>query len=234
MNRFAAAKTELQKLLGPKIGIGTTDPKSPNGILMPREEPAVARAIDCRKAEFTAGRTAARIAMAEIDHPPTGIPMANDRSPIWPSGLMGSITHCDRLCVAIAAPIGIWQGVGIDIEPTTPMDPRLERFIFTPYERSMLSAQPSEWRGYLAKEGFCAKEGVYKALYPSMKKVLGFQAVEIDLPIRGSSAGTLYIDGQKNRLEVELGSAEVDNCIFVCAKLFGMPSALVRRTGLAS
>ena len=73
---LAGIKAKLQQILGPDIGIGVTDPKSPDEMLLPEERPAMARAVEKRVLEFTAGRVAARQAMSAIDYPPSALPMA--------------------------------------------------------------------------------------------------------------------------------------------------------------
>lgn len=175
--------TELRDLLGPDIGIGVTNPKAPEGVLFPEEASAMGRAVPKRRLEFTAGRIAARQAMAEIGHPQTAVPMAPDRSPIWPDGLTGSIAHCDDVCIAVVAQNHLIRSIGIDVERDIPMDPDLEDVICTPSERTWLSTQSLERRGYLSKLIFCAKESAYKALSPLTGEMIGFEDVEIELQL---------------------------------------------------
>ena len=180
MNNLAEIKAKLQQILGQDIGIGVTDPKSPDEMLLPEERPAMARAVEKRVLEFTAGRVAARQAMSAIDHPPSALPMAPDRSPVWPDELVGSITHCDEICIALVAPNCTFQSVGIDVERDTPLMGHLEGIICSSSERTWLKKYSPEQRGYLVKRFFCAKESTYKALYPLTKKELGFEDVEVD------------------------------------------------------
>jgi len=182
MSDLAGLAAGLCDMLGPGIGVGISDPKAPGGTLWPEEEAAIARAVPKRVLEFTAGRTAARAAMAQLGHDPHPIPMAPDRAPVWPVTLIGSIAHCDSACIAAVAPADQFRAVGIDIEAATPLDPELWGTILTPAERTWLDTHPPGQRGLLTKAIFCAKESVYKAQYPLTGQLIGFEAVEITIP----------------------------------------------------
>src|SRR5689334_8284722 len=61
--------------------------------LFPEEEHAVGNSIAKRRIEFAGGRYCARIAMTELGFSPCAIPGGPDGAPVWPLGLVGSITH---------------------------------------------------------------------------------------------------------------------------------------------
>src|SRR5205814_1840165 len=63
------------------------------------ESAAVLEAVARRRDEFLTGRTFARRALAELGCPATAIPVGEGRMPIWPDGYLGSISHCEGLCV---------------------------------------------------------------------------------------------------------------------------------------
>ena len=71
---LVALADALRGLLGPGIGVGVTDPIAPEGALWDTEKPAVARAVPKRRLEFTAGRVAARAAMADLGLPAAAVP----------------------------------------------------------------------------------------------------------------------------------------------------------------
>jgi 4'-phosphopantetheinyl transferase EntD len=178
-------RAALQKMLGPDAGIGVTDPRTA-GALWLEETAAIARAIPKRRAEFVAGRSAARMAMAELGRAPCAIPQGPDRAPIWPAGLSGSIAHCDDFCIAAVAYEKHYQTLGLDIEPATPLATDLTDIICTKAERDWLANQPDPGLG--AKMIFSAKEAIYKAQYHLAGEVIGFDAVTLEL-----AAGTFRI-----------------------------------------
>ncbi len=179
MTDLTALADTLRALLGPDFGIGVTDPRIDYGDLHPSEVAATPRMVPKRRLEFTAGRAAARMAMAELGVDPHPIPMAPDRAPVWPTGLIGSIAHCDTVAIAAVALADQIRAIGIDIEPATPLDPDLWDTVCTGAELEWLNAQPKCDRGLQAKLIFCAKESVYKAQYPLTGRMIGFEDVEV-------------------------------------------------------
>lgn len=142
--------------------------------LWPEERAAIQGAVPKRRAEFLAGRRAARRVMAALGHGPAALPMAADRSAIWPAGLSGSIAHDAGLAVAVGrrgAPLGI------DVEPDLPLEEELWRTICSQVELATLKGET----GRLVRRVFCAKEAVFKAQPADRRALFGFDAVEVTL-----------------------------------------------------
>jgi 4'-phosphopantetheinyl transferase EntD len=155
------------------------DPRMAEEDLLPGEERAVAKAVPSRRREFSAGRTCARRAMAALGAHASPILQGEDRAPIWPEGLVGSITHTESWCAAAVArrQDGI-RAIGLDVEPAEPIDPALLRIICVAEERELLAARPEE-RGVLGRLIFSAKESAYKCQYPLSRTLLGFHAMHV-------------------------------------------------------
>lgn len=165
-------------LRGGTIGFGAAQTGGDHAF-WPGEAPSVARATPARQGEFAAGRAAARQALRAVGLVPFAIPMGSDRAPVWPAGIVGSITHHAGRCLAVATRRRTFAGLGIDLEPLDPLAPDLAQEITTAAERAWLSRQPEVRRGVLARVIFSAKEASYKALYPQMGEVVGFDAMDI-------------------------------------------------------
>ncbi|MCV0440851.1 MAG: 4'-phosphopantetheinyl transferase superfamily protein [Hydrogenophaga sp.] len=178
-------RQSLADRLGPGIGIACTGVEGDPRRLYPEEFAAVSRAVPRRQREFAAGREAARQAMAQIGWAPVAIPSAPDRSPVWPKGLAGSITHSAGACVAVVCPQSLWQAVGIDLEEDQPMEPALWDTICTPEEAAFVNTQPAVLRGRWVTWLFSAKEAFYKWQYPQTRHTLEFQDVRVLLPHMG-------------------------------------------------
>jgi 4'-phosphopantetheinyl transferase EntD len=194
------------RLFDAPVGTAEMDPRSSGSALFPEEETAIAGAIPKRRLEFTAGRTCARRAMAAIGEPPRPIPQLADRAPLWPQGLVGSISHANTWCAAAVARIS--DGVialGLDIEPYEPIKHDLLRIICLPEERDFIDSHPVEERGLLAKTIFSAKECAYKCQYALSRTFLGFHAMRILLNPPGNTflavfqrdAGAAFAAGQE-------------------------------------
>jgi 4'-phosphopantetheinyl transferase EntD len=147
--------------------------------LMPGE--VLPHAVPARLREFAAGRHAARMAMQAAGLPAVALPMGADRAPLWPDGVIGSLTHTRSLCLAVAGQAGAPSGIGIDLEPATPLQRNLWDSILLPEEQIALMRAPVDQRGLLAKTVFSAKEAAYKAQYPTSRTLFGFEVMVIEL-----------------------------------------------------
>lgn len=154
-----------------------SEPVDEPGLLFPKEAQSIARAVPNRRAEFTGGRVAARKAMWALGVQPAAIEMAENRAPIWPDGLVGSITHADEICMAIVGPSERYRGIGIDLEPDVPMDADLVSEICKPED---LEGVAADEHSLLPKRIFSAKEAVYKAHFALAGVTFGFQALSLD------------------------------------------------------
>lgn len=143
--------------------------------LWPEERAAIAGAVPHRLDEFVAGRTAGRRALAALGHPAAALPMAADRTALWPAGISGSIAHAAGFAVAVArrgAPLGV------DLEDDAAIAPDLWPILCVPEELHLLS--PAE-RGHTVKRLFCAKEAVFKAQPPDARAMFGHETLSVTL-----------------------------------------------------
>jgi 4'-phosphopantetheinyl transferase EntD len=156
----------LSDRLGGDAGVGYALLSGSEG-LFPEETAAVARAIPMRQAEFAAGRRAARNALAQLGHPACAIPVGDHRAPIWPEGMIGTITHDKDLALAAVLPRERTFGIGIDLTEAAPL-PGETRHEILPHalEASLTDLE--------ARAGFSAKESLFKALFPHIGTYFGF------------------------------------------------------------
>lgn len=155
------------------------------GGLLPAEEEALGRVAPVRRSEFTAGRVCAHRALAALGVPvtpvlPGAVSRADDdaggRAPIWPDGVVGSITHCAGYAAAAVAHRTATVSLGIDAEPNQPLPGRTAARITLPAERAWLRRAPATdvcWDRLV----FSAKESVYKAWWPLTGRWLGYSDV---------------------------------------------------------
>jgi 4'-phosphopantetheinyl transferase EntD len=150
--------------------------------LYPGEEAAVAAAVPKRQAEYAAGRACARAALTELCG--TAGPLLRDTvrgAPVWPEGVVGSITHCDGYRAAAVAHTADILTLGIDAEPHGPLpEGVLDVILSTDQERAALAALTAHSpRVHWDRLLFSAKETVYKAWYPYHHRMLGFTEAEL-------------------------------------------------------
>lgn len=139
--------------------------------LPPEEEALVARAIEKRRREFTAGRTCARRALERLGYEAVPVLAGPRREPLWPPGVVGAITHCRGYCAAAVARREDVRCLGIDAEVRGPLPAGVAELVCTERERGWAAAQPDDHWGTLV---FSAKESVYKAWYPVTERWLGY------------------------------------------------------------
>lgn len=174
-----ALKAAARKCLPRTIGVSVTDPRAKKRSVLSDEMSAIRRAREPRAREFASGRAAARDAMRGFGLGERSIPMGQDRAPVWPEGMTGSITHDDRACVAIAASLDSYRALGADLEPDIDFPEELVTEICTRKEQLWLRQQPFSARGRYARMIFSAKECTYKCQYVLTGEMLEFHDLEI-------------------------------------------------------
>ncbi len=170
--------------------------------LWPEERDAIARARDKRAREFATGRYLARCAMADLGVTAASIRRAEDRSPVWPEALLGSLTHAGDVAIAAVTQAGAVRGVGIDLEEADRVTEPLFGKLFTAAEREALALwERPPGRECLAAVMFSAKEAAYKAVYPQVGKFISFHEAEVDVDWPQRTLRVRYIgDHQPNRI----------------------------------
>ena len=152
--------------------------------VLPAEREAVARAVEKRQREFATGRVLARSLLGDFGvH---GFCLLNDadRVPVWPDGFVGSIAHCDSACaVTVSRTADGLGGLGVDLEPDAPLEEELWEIIATPDELVWTKGYGGPGVGRLMRLIYCAKEAVYKSLYPTCRRRLTFQEVELEMDV---------------------------------------------------
>lgn len=118
----------LQCLLPPSVAVVETRDDVDPSTLHTDEAAAVARAVPARQREFATGRACARAALAQIGQPAGPLIRGAEGEPMWPSGVVGSITHCVRYRAAAVARRRDILALGIDAEPHLPMPDSLTWF----------------------------------------------------------------------------------------------------------
>jgi enterobactin synthetase component D / holo-[acyl-carrier protein] synthase len=150
--------------------------------LYPSEEKQVSSAVAARRLEFATARDCARRALVSLGQPAVAIGRGQTGDPIWPDGIVGSITHCDGYRAAAVARADSVQAIGIDAEPATSLPPGLHRSIAQPEEIEQIDVlrrgnRHLPWDRLL----FSAKEAAYKAWFPEHRETRGFREVLIQI-----------------------------------------------------
>jgi len=167
-----------------------------NGDLFPQEQAAIARAAPRRRAEFTAVRVCAHLALRRAGLPPSPIVAGPSRAPVWPGGVVGAMTHCDGYRACAIGLAGVIAAIGIDAEPHAELPDGVLPMVASESERAALAllgqAEPGIcWERIL----FSAKESVYKAWFPATGEWLGFEQADVAIDASGVFTARLAVPG---------------------------------------
>jgi 4'-phosphopantetheinyl transferase EntD len=176
----------LVQLLPASCVVEEAVPQLYDAELFPEERASIAKAVEKRRAEFGTARVCARRALARLGHAPMPLVPNKDRSPVWPGGVVGSITHTRGYCAVAVAQDSAFVSLGVDAEQDKTLTPDLIEMICTPRERVQLFERD-------AVVYFAAKEAFYKCQYPLTQQFLGFQDVELDLDLVSGTFGARII-----------------------------------------
>lgn len=149
----------------------------------PDEEAYITRAVDKRKREFRAGRHAAHRALAALGIEDFALKVGDHRQPLWPTGIIGSISHTEGFCACVATPKGDVLSLGIDVEPLETVDAASLPLICTRRELQAIEEARDKTTIPLCKLIFSAKECVHKVYHPLNGHTLDFLDAEISFDL---------------------------------------------------
>ena len=160
---------------------GDPPPGTAETELFPAEQEAVRNAVDKRRREYSTVRYCARQALAGLGLPRIPILNGPKREPLWPDGVVGSMTHCEGYRAAAVARTDVLLGLGIDAEPHGPLPDGVLESIALPEELDHLTDLGArlpavQWGRVL----FSAKESVYKTWFPLAHCWLGFEEAALE------------------------------------------------------
>ena len=159
--------------------------------LYPEEAAVVRNAVLERRQEFTAVRACARLALAGLGLPPAPVLPGPRGEPLWPAGVVGSMTHCAGYRAAVQARSTDLRSLGIDAEPHQPLPDGVLEAIALPAERARTAVARVENRQvHWDRLLFSAKESVYKTWFPLTHRPLDFDEASIVFGrVQGPAAG---------------------------------------------
>ena len=174
--------------------------------LSAEDERAMENAVPRRRREFAAGRWCARTALARLHVSDPHVGRGPVGAPIWPAGIVGSITHCAGYCGAAVASSYDVAALGIDAEVIQAIDDIAPR-VCSPEEMAALPRLAGVDASLVV---FSAKEATFKAWFPLTTRALSFHDLAVSLDARtttftarlvdpGAAGGSNVLDGLHGR-----------------------------------
>lgn len=193
MSSSSSSVAELLPRVAPPGGV-TRESRVDLGEPWPGEE--LPLAVATRRREHATGRHLARLALAELGYPPQVVPRGDAGMPVWPEGVVGSITHCTGFRGVVLARAANLPSLGVDAEPHAPLPEGVGYLVTTADETAHLHELAGQrpdlhWDRLL----FSAKEAVYKAWFPAARRWLGFDEAVVTLTATGGWRAELLVDG---------------------------------------
>lgn len=177
------------------------------GELTADEHPAIARAVQKRRREFVAGRALARRGLRSFGLEGVSIPVSERRFPVWPDGIVGSISHTRDLVGVALGRQRDYAGIGLDLEARNAVAQNLFHSILVDSEARGLSSGLREEEATVI---FSCKEAVFKAVNPLVGEFLDFLDVLIELRdgafvarCRNSLRSAEVINGARGYFEIK-------------------------------
>jgi 4'-phosphopantetheinyl transferase EntD len=164
--------------------------------LLPGERGQLGNAVPKRIQEFAAGRLCARRVLEELCITDFPLRIADDRQPIWPSHVAGSITHTNGYCIAVAGLRELVGSVGIDCEADL-VPEEIWPTICTGTESAWIASLSPLDRGAAVTFLFSAKESFYKCQYAVTREWIDFRDISIRVTNWGTPTGGFAVTANR-------------------------------------
>lgn len=145
----------------------------------------LSQAVVLRKAEFLCGRQTAKLALHQLGSKTGMVTIGENRSPVFPKGIVGSISHSQNLAICAVALQSNIEYVGVDLEHIIAphvLDDIEKQIITTAEKRIIVECGLNIGTGFTVV--YSAKESLFKALHGNVGAYFDFDAakmIEINL-----------------------------------------------------
>jgi enterobactin synthetase component D len=140
----------------------------------------ILNSVQKRRAEFLAGRIAAKNMLKHLKSDSTDVKIGEQRNPVWPKGYIGSISHTSNLALCSAGLVKEYKYIGIDLENWIDAYTieQIKDTILSSKEESILRKTDIDFEKAFTLV-FSAKESLFKALYSKVGHFFDFSVAEV-------------------------------------------------------
>ncbi len=141
----------------------------------------IAQACVERKNEYLCGRVLAQAVLNHhfgLDQPITSM---HEPLPIWPSHVLGSISHSQNKLIVALSNNAVYLGIDIEHWVTSEFAQESAHLILTPSEFDLWKSKACDFFDFAHYVSliFSIKESLYKAVYPTAKQYIDFLEASI-------------------------------------------------------
>jgi phosphopantetheine--protein transferase-like protein len=194
------------------------------GVLVPEERAFAAGLTPIRRRTWVGGRSALRRALEVAGMVPPRAILPDDRkAPCLPEGIAGSISHKESLAVALVArEEGARVGVDVEIERGAVAGRRnvdIASHVLAEDELPELAALAEEERAREVLLRFSAKEAIYKALDPYVRRYVAFHEVSVTPREDGTAVVRQRLNEGQGQFAVEVTWRRMDDVVLTTARV---------------
>ncbi|HEX3771067.1 MAG TPA: 4'-phosphopantetheinyl transferase superfamily protein [Polyangiaceae bacterium] len=221
-----AAEIAFDLSLGHGRCVGVRIPPDPAGVdalaeALPGNERDRALAFPMpRRRTFAGGRTALHAALARLGEPVGPIDADDRGAPILPAGVVGSITHKERMAAALVdrvhAPGGARIGVDLEIDEARKHD--LASRILRDDELAEIAGLAGDERQREVLLRFSAKEAIYKAIDPFVRRYVDFKEVALTPAPDGTARVVMHLREDEGPFAIEVSWRRFDGVVLTTAR----------------
>ena len=147
--------------------------------LLPEEQAILPTPVSpLRERQFVWGRLAAQQCLRELGFEGSPVKKGEHREPLWPEGIVGSISHTNTRGGAACAHLRDFRTLGYDLQEVREISSNVLLRIASEGERCWIEEREEDAK-FRANLLFSVKESIYKALFPLCRKYIGFAEAEV-------------------------------------------------------
>jgi len=186
--------------------------------LSPDEQARAAAMAGPRRRTWVGGRAAMREALTRAGLPPVVVPSDDRGAPVLPAGVAGSVTHKEALAAALVATESRAR-VGVDLELDIVRSQDIASRILTSDEIAEIAHLGADERAREVLLRFSAKEAVYKALDPFVRRYVGFGEVAVSPRGDGTAAVTPGLRAGEGPFVIEVRWLRFEGIVLTTARV---------------
>ncbi len=186
--------------------------------LSPDEQARAAAMPVPRRRTWVGGRAAMREALIRAGLPPVFVPSDDRGAPVLPAGVSGSVTHKEALAAALVASESLAR-VGVDLELDIVRSQDIASRILTPDEIAEMAHLDADDRAREVLLRFSAKEAVYKALDPFVRRYVGFHEIALSPRADGTARVTSGLPASEGPFVFEVRWRRFDGIVLTTARV---------------
>ena len=190
-----------------------------------KEEAAYARTLKGhRQVSWVGGRLALRQALRPLISSPPGVLTGPFGEPLLPERISASVSHKKHLADAMAAR-GMHGHLGIDLEEPGRDRSGIASRVLRPEELEAVDALPESRRWTAILLRFSLKEALYKALFPRVRRYVGFEEARVRPGLDGQAQIDLFLKEEEGPFQVEARYHWIENHLLAAIRLQPIPAS---------